>query len=269
MLGDPPLPTLFGALLYARMAKDPWVNGWTEAAMAPGHERLQRAAVVLRWPVGIGLASWRYLWRTTPLHRNDETSPSTIAVPPLPPEVIDDRLQQPNDGVGPLYHRRYRATICAARKSPEALVARIAKNPNWACPVEVAVFRKVHGADGCMEVGDEYVIRMPGPWDGPVRVVDRTLTSFRFATLQGHLEAGQIEFRAGSEDSHLIFDIESWARSADQLSDLLYDRLRLAKEVQLNLWIHFLQRVARLTGGRMTGGIDVHTVRSQEAQGGR
>ena len=47
-----------------------------------------------------------------------------------------------------------------------------------------------------MEVGDEYVVRMPGPWDGPVRVVEVTPTSFRLATLDGHLEAGQIEFRA-------------------------------------------------------------------------
>ena len=45
-----------------------------------------------------------------------------------------------------------------------------------------------------MAVGDEYVVRMPGPWDGPVRVVERTPTAFRFATLEGHLEAGQIRF---------------------------------------------------------------------------
>ena len=33
------------------------------------------------------------------------------------------------------------------------------------------------------------MVRMPGPWDGPVRVVDRSPTWFRFATLRGHLEA--------------------------------------------------------------------------------
>ncbi|HEX3925196.1 MAG TPA: hypothetical protein VHY31_23150 [Streptosporangiaceae bacterium] len=36
---------------------------------------------------------------------------------------------------------------------------------------------------------------MPGPWDGPVRVVHTGAASFRFATLAGHLEAGEIEFR--------------------------------------------------------------------------
>jgi len=237
--------------------------------MARGRGSLKNARIVLRWPVGIGLASWRYLWRTTPLHRDDEPSPRRVTVPPLPAEVVDDRLCQPSDGVGPLFHRRYRARICAARKSPEELVARIAEDPNRVCPAEVAVFRKVRGVQGRMEVADEYVIRMPGPWDGPVRVVDRTPTSFRFATLQGHLEAGQIEFRAGKEDGHLIFEIESWARSADRLSDVLYDRLRLAREVQLNMWTHFLQRVTQVTGGRMTGGIEVLTGRDQEAEGGR
>ena len=32
----------------------------------------RRAGTVARWPVGMGLAFWRYLWRTMPLHRSDE-----------------------------------------------------------------------------------------------------------------------------------------------------------------------------------------------------
>ena len=32
----------------------------------------RRAGTVARWPVGMGLAFWRYLWRTLPLHRSDE-----------------------------------------------------------------------------------------------------------------------------------------------------------------------------------------------------
>ena len=68
---------------------------------------------------------------------------------------------------------------------------------------------------------------MPGPWDGPVRVVAATPTSFRLATLDGHLEAGQIELPApATEDGEpLEFAIESWARAGDRLSHLLYNRL--------------------------------------------
>jgi hypothetical protein len=32
----------------------------------------RRAGTVARWPVGMGLAFWRYPWRTMPLHRTDE-----------------------------------------------------------------------------------------------------------------------------------------------------------------------------------------------------
>ena len=97
-----------------------------------------------------------------------------------------------------------------------------------------------------MREGEEFVVRMPGPWDGPVRVVHRDAKSFRLATLDGHLEAGQIEFRAFRAGDGLRFEIESWARAGDRLSDLMYNKLRLAKEIQLNMWTHFCIRAATL-----------------------
>ena len=128
-------------------------------------------------------------------------------------------------------------------------------------PGTLARFVKVEGDEGRMAVGDEFVVRMPGPWDGPVRVVDVTPTSFRFATLEGHLEAGQIEWRAADDDGALEFGIESWARSGDRLSDLMHNRLRMAKEVQLHMWTRVIERVARLAGGRLERGIDIDTRR--------
>jgi Domain of unknown function (DUF1990) len=122
----------------------------------------------------------------------------------------------------------------------------------------------VRGEEGEMRVGDEYVVRMPGPWDGPVRVIERTPTCFRFATLAGHLEAGQIAFSADSEDGRLLFRIESWARSGDRLSDLLYDRLRMSKEIQFHMWTSFLERVIELSGGERDGGLRIHTRRVAE-----
>ena len=111
-----------------------------------------------------------------------------------------------------------------------------------------------------MAVGDEYVVRMPGPWDGPVRVIECTPTSFRFATLEGHLEAGQIRFAAHSGEL-LEFWIESWARSGDRLSNLLYHHLRMSKEIQLHMWTSVLERVAELAGGRLNGGLEIRTWR--------
>jgi hypothetical protein len=105
---------------------------------------------------------------------------------------------------------------------------------------------------------------MPGPWDGPVRVVAQGPASFRLATLRGHLEAGQIEFRCRADGDGLLFEIESWARSGDRLSHLLYDGLRLAKEIQLNLWVETCLRLARDTGGKARGGVHVETRRLAE-----
>ena len=129
----------------------------------------------------------------------------------------------------------------------------------------MARFVKVLGRTGALAVGDEFVVRMPGPWDGPVRVVDVTPASFRLATLDGHLEAGQIEFRAADDGGDLVFCIESWARSGDRLSRVLYQSLRMAKEVQLHMWTSFLERVAKLSGGRAVGGIDIETHRVEDS----
>src|SRR5215210_3805722 len=166
----------------------------------------RRLATAARWPLGIGLTSWRYMWRTTPMHRREQAGTLERDGPPSLPPTFDDAEVQ---------------------------------------------------------TGDEYIVRMPGPWDGPVRVVEVTPTSFRLVTLDGHLEAGQIQFRIES-DSQILFSIESWARSADLLVHLLYDRVRMAKETQLHMWTSMLEGVARLSGGRMTGGVDIDTRRVHE-----
>ena len=233
----------------------------------PLRRRLVTAAA---WPLGISLTSWNYLWRTTPLHRRERPgSAEADAPPPLPAGVATDELLAADAGVGPLFHRRYRARVVGASVAPEELVARLVADPNAAVPTEFARFTRVDGRDEPLAVGDEVVVRMPGPWDGPVRVVDVTPTSFRLATLQGHLEAGQIEFRASSRPpGDLVFTIESWARSGDRLSRLLYHRLRMAKEVQLHMWTSYLERVAGLAGGRLVGGVDIDTRRVDEDAGG-
>ncbi len=218
-------------------------------------------AIVARWPVGIALVSWRYLWRTTPLHRSEEEG--TIAdLPDLwnQDDGLDGGRQGLDAGVGPLLHRHYAVRIVDSPMSPATLMEAVTANLNRASP-EMAVFRKTRGAAGLLRLGDEFVVRMPGPWDGPVRVVRRDAMSFQLATLNGHLEAGQIEFRAAADGDALRFEIESWARAGDRLSDLLYNRLRLAKEIQLNMWSHFCVRTAALAGGRPQGGVTIRTRR--------
>ena len=220
-----------------------------------------RAATAAAWPVGVALTSWNYLWRTTPMHRREEAgNPRDDAPPQLPEQAPREELQLPDDGVGPLFHRTYRARIRDAALSAEQLLAAIRADPNVVAPTELARYLKVHGDEGEMRVGDEYVVRMPGPWDGPVRVVEVTPSSFRLATLEGHLEAGQIDFSA-ADGEQLVFSVESWARAGDRLSDLLHQRLRMAKEVQLHMWTSTLEQTTKLAGGKLSGGIEIVTRR--------
>ena len=222
-------------------------------------------ATAARWPVGVALTSWRYMWRTTPIHRSEEPgSWPEDAPPPLPEGVADEEVQRVPHGAGPLFHRRYVARIRRPRLSPEQLMARLQRDPDRAAPTEFATFKKVSGDGDRMRPGDEYVVRMPGPWDGPVRVVDVSERSFRLMTLAGHLEAGQIVFRATGGGERMEFEIESWARGGDRLSNLLYHHLRMSKEVQLHMWTSFLERVIRLSGGTREGGLRVQTRRVEE-----
>jgi Domain of unknown function (DUF1990) len=219
---------------------------------------------VARWPLGIAVVSWRYMWRTTPLHRSEEAGsaadlPAGWELPAGDDSGPDrDGQQVLAAGRGPLLHRTYAVRITGAELSPAALISLVGTSLNWASP-EMAVFRKTRGADSGLRAGDELVVRMPGPWDGPVRVASRDETSFRLVTLDGHLEAGQIEFRAVPDGDALRFEIESWARAGDRLADVLYNRLRLAKEIQLNMWTHFCLRAADLAGGRPQGGVTIRT----------
>jgi hypothetical protein len=220
--------------------------------------RLLTTAV--RWPVGLLITGWAYVWRVTPLHRRETSGTmQEDGGPPMPAGASWDGVQWPREGSGAFLHRRYRVEVVDARIGAFELMTRIRADINQVVPGGIAQFRKVAGADGRLSPGDEYVVRMPGPWDGPVRVIEATPTCFRFATLEGHLEAGQIEWRARDLDDALRFEVESWSRPGDRLSDIAHHRLRMAKEVQLHMWTSVLENVVKLAGGRMRAGVDIDT----------
>ncbi len=220
------------------------------------------------WPAGIALTSWDYMWRSTVLHRGEALAPGDAGhLPPVFPDHVDpSEVQGLDSGYGPLYHRRYSTKIRQSRLGPDQLFERLIVDLNQAAPTKFARFQRVYGDAETMRLGDEFVVRMPGPWDGPVRVIALGPRTFRLATLAGHLEAGQIEFRVG-QDELLSFEIESWARSSGRFSNLLYHHVRMAKEIQLHMWISFLEGVVSLAGGRMTGGIRIDTRRIENGYG--
>ena len=221
-----------------------------------------RIVTAARWPLGIALTSFAYLWRTTPIHRREVDGSWPEDAPPGVGEGVDrSGIQRVEDGSGPYLRRRYRAVVAGARTGAPEVMAEIRDDPNIVVPNGLAHFTKVSGAERGMEVGDEFTVRMPGPWDGPVRVAEVTPTSFRFMTCDGHIEAGQIEWRARDDGDRLVFEIESWSRPGDRVSHVMHHRLHMAKEVQLHMWTSVLERVIRRYGTGRAGPLDIDTRR--------
>lgn len=226
-----------------------------------------------RWPAGMALATIRHLRSVADIERSFESRrgwPDALA------DLAEDvDVQSVKGGVGPVFERTYQVRMSGAERSPEELMALMTSDFNRMSPVEVAEFTLDRPSGPKNRPGTEYLVRMPGPWNGPIRVVESTPTSIRFATLRGHMEAGEIEFRSSWHDApaatggarDLLFEIRSLARSGDRLVDFLYDRIPLAREMQLHMWCHFCRRVATSSGGGTAGKIQVHTIRHERLIG--
>ncbi|MEV1291660.1 DUF1990 family protein [Pseudonocardia sp. NPDC049635] len=227
----------------------------------PQPGRVRRACAIMRYPAGLALSTARYLRCSRRVRRTEEVGDATDLPPALPREALDAHLKVIDEGAGPLLHRTFRVRIRDADLGAEALMDRICADLDRAAPSEVTSFRKLRGRLGELRPGDEYVVRMPAPWSGPVRVLRRDRTSFRFATLADHLEAGQIEFAAHDVEGGLEFGIEAWCRPGSRAAAVVLDTIGVGKEIQLHMWTQFCVAACEVAGGRMDGPIRVHTRR--------
>lgn len=183
---------------------------------------------------------------------------------PVPKEIFwgRQRVQLPGDGYGILFHRRYLVEIARPRRGARALMDQIkAELPEFS-PQLLADFNKTKGDPRQMRVGDEYEIKILGPWNGGVRVSEVTPRAFTFVTLEGHPEAGQITFelsRAPLRPWAMRFEISSWARSRDMIVSLGYHEGKVGKAIQQNAWVEFCERVVKASGGKALGEVRVVT----------
>lgn len=219
----------------------------------------------LRRPVDIARAVGRHLQSLGKLSR---TYTVTSDPPPSLYEVADtEELQVITAGTGPVLERTYRVHIADTQVTPEQLIDRLAEHLDDSSGTGLADFVEQRTTERAAGVGSEYRLRMPGPWNPGVRIIERTPTSIRLATLAGHMEAGQLEARARREDSappaedRTVFEIHSVARTASHGFSLLYNRLRIAREMQLHMWVDFCGNVCTgLAEGRLNGKIELITV---------
>ena len=173
-------------------------------------------------------------------------------------------------GSGPLLERRYFIDVARPGRTPAELMQAVRADVPRFSPSLLADFERRDGSEGPLKAGDEFHIKILGPWNGCVRVTDLGTTFFEFVTLEGHPEAGRIRFAAHYLDERpgvLRFEIRSWARSRDGLVAFAYDTLGGGKLMQEATWVEFCQRVAQTCGGQALGAVTVETIRHDEAGG--
>jgi hypothetical protein len=184
-----------------------------------------------------------------------------------------NKPEQPAEtGAGPLFERRYSIDIARPKQSAKQLIEAIRCNIEEFSPDLLAKFEKVKGEAHRLEVGDEFQIKILGPWNGGVRVTDAGETFFEFITLEGHPEAGRIRFSAGvhpDQPGVLHFEIHSWASSRDGLVAFLYDTVGAGQRVQEQTWRMFCERVAAVSGGQTLGSVTIETQKHEPKPGPR
>ncbi|MFC5141744.1 DUF1990 family protein [Actinomycetospora rhizophila] len=196
----------------------------------------------------------RHLRSLPVLDRRHEDGDGTDLPAPWPLALVDERTKTIERGYGPLFHRTFTVRAVDARHGATDLIEVLSRDLDRGAPPHVVTFARERGEPGRMLVGDEYRVYMPAPWDGPVRVLARTEQSFRFGTLDGHLEAGEIEFRATDAGAGIVdFTIEVWSRAGDRAAEVLYGRLGVGREVQASLWVQFCLGAVELVEGRREG----------------
>jgi hypothetical protein len=168
-------------------------------------------------------------------------------------------------------HRLYSATIRTPKLTAARLLAVIAADPNVIAPSEVLRFEKTDGERGRLQEGDELLIRMAGPWNGPVKVTRRWEEGFRLTATHGHPQLGQVELRIRDEDGQIAAEIQTRERAAG-ISFHALQRIGLIRRMQSYTWAEMLENAAQLAGGRRPERITVaswreDTVASPSASG--
>ena len=155
------------------------------------------------------------------------------------------KIQTISEWEGPIYHRKYEIRLNnSAKVDPLIVMEKFQKNFNLLCPPAVVYFEKTKGHKINLNLGDELLAHLAGPWNSPTRVVEVSETGFKLVTLQGSMEAGHICFYLKKKKGHYYFIVESLAKSKDLLIDAFYDKIPLLQKGQQFMWIYVCEKFA-------------------------
>lgn len=180
------------------------------------------------------------------------------------------KRQKIKDGYGAVHHRIYSIKIDAPYPQVLKAMRELQTDPNQFSPQILATFEKSKGDPNSLHRDDEFMIKITGPWNGPVRVAEVSENDFRLVTLEGHLEAGEIKFEIKKiDEASTLFAIESLARSKDMIVDFVYDKVPVAKLAQTGMWEAFCKSFAEKALGskEAVGEVEILTERKDEKTG--
>jgi hypothetical protein len=208
----------------------------------------------------------QHLVRTTRIERcYVEVDEVSEAPPPSRPH---DGAQSRDEGVGPLVIRTYQVDIDRPTRTARELIEEFRIDPNQFISGLAAGFVNRDRPARNLEAGDQFVVELPGPWNGPVHVDHSDDEFVILATLQGHMEAGHIRFDVAPFAGGYSFRIRSWARAGDRAFAALHLAIPIARELQTAVWTAMCDRAVTISGGTRAGKIRVATeelVKSMDA----
>ena len=204
----------------------------------------------------------RHAWRSRIVERSHLDVERLSDDPP--PDRHHPRLQPRSAGVGPVMMRTYSVDMTDAVLSPDELIDELRIDPNHLTSNLVAGFVRDDRPARCLDVDDEVVVELPGPWDGPCRVDSIDTHRIVMSTLDGHLEAGHIAFETvpavnAERTSSYTFRVRSWARAGDAGFAALHLAVPIGKELQTAMWCAMCERAVVVAGARRDGPINVAT----------
>ena len=222
-------------------------------------EAVDTAESLGRWALATVVEPWRLIahqlqWTAARRLDDDELDLPDLDRP-LPGDPAT--LQRVSAGVGVLHVRRYRLVVATTADVADAVAA--LADLDGLTPARFVRFRDAGGraVAGPLSLGQEFVARLTGPRDGPVRVVEVRDDGYRLATLRGHVEAGEIDFTvARVAPGRLLVEVRSWARSGADEIRWLYERGG-GQRVQAHVWASLCLALAEELDGRPVGRVEV------------
>jgi NADH dehydrogenase len=176
-------------------------------------------------------------------------------------ELVDQQPEQtPDEGVGGMEEKRFRADITGARFTPEALLDEFRRRLTEVMPIE---FDAEPGSPTQVVEGVTLTAALPMRGNIQVRVVEDAPRSVTFATLRGHPLAGVVRFTTdGLDNDRLRFEVSVFARAASMVDWLAMSTV--GGVAQNSTWRQVVQRMVTISGGSSESVEEEKCVASEE-----